>query len=54
MKTLILKFALIFSLLAMTTGITGCNTMEGFGEDMKTLGEKIEKKAGQSSDSSDY
>jgi predicted small secreted protein len=54
MKMLLLKPLIILALLSMTVGLVGCNTVEGFGEDMKTLGEKIEKKAGQSSDSSDY
>ena len=50
MKMLLVKPLLIFILLFMTVGLIGCNTMEGFGEDIKTLGEKIEKKAGDSSD----
>jgi predicted small secreted protein len=34
--------------LVLATGIlalSGCNTMEGFGKDLKTVGSKIEKKA---------
>jgi entericidin B len=32
-------------LLAMSLIITGCNTMEGMGKDIKAGGEKIEKTA---------
>jgi predicted small secreted protein len=34
--------------LLLTAGVlalSGCNTMEGFGKDLKTVGSKIEKKA---------
>ncbi len=36
-----------FVLLAMVgiLALSGCNTMEGFGKDLKQLGSKIEKKA---------
>ena len=37
----------VFALL-LTVGILalcGCNTMEGFGKDLKKVGDKIEKKA---------
>ena len=36
-----------FVLLAMVgiLALSGCNTMEGFGKDLKPLGSKIEKKA---------
>ncbi len=37
----------IIALLAilMTLSISGCETMEGFGKDIKNLGDSIEKKA---------
>ena len=55
MTLLNMKSVVIFALLLMTMAATGCNTMEGLGEDVKTLGESIEKKAGGSSgSSSDY
>ena len=34
--------------LLLTVGVftlSGCNTMEGFGKDLKKVGDKIEKKA---------
>jgi predicted small secreted protein len=35
-------------LLAVLAGfLTGCNTMAGFGRDVETLGNKIERKAKQ-------
>ena len=30
---------------AVVLSLAGCNTMEGFGKDVSTLGNKIEKKA---------
>ena len=30
---------------AVVLTLAGCNTMEGFGKDVSTLGNKIEKKA---------
>jgi predicted small secreted protein len=35
----------ILLLIACILGLSGCNTMEGFGKDLKKLGGKIEKKA---------
>ena len=35
----------ILLLIAGMVGLSGCNTMEGFGKDLKKLGGKIEKKA---------
>ena len=35
----------ILLLMAGIVGLSGCNTMEGFGKDLKKLGSKIEKKA---------
>jgi entericidin A len=37
----------VFVLLLMigTLALSGCNTMEGFGKDLKNVGGKIEKKA---------
>lgn len=32
-------------LLAYATLLTACNTVEGLGKDLSTLGDKIEKKA---------
>lgn len=32
-------------LLGMLGAIAGCNTMQGFGEDMERAGEKIQQKA---------
>ena len=32
-------------LLVAAVGLSGCNTVEGFGKDLKKLGGKIEKKA---------
>ncbi len=31
----------------MAFGISGCETMEGFGKDVKNLGDSIEKKASE-------
>jgi entericidin A len=37
----------VFALLLMVglVALSGCNTMEGFGKDLKKVGDKIEKKA---------
>jgi len=37
----------VLIVLAVTVSLTlaGCNTMEGFGKDLSTLGNEIEKKA---------
>ena len=34
----------------MILGLSGCETMEGFGKDVKTLGESIENAADDDSD----
>jgi len=36
---------LIVLAVAVALTLAGCNTMEGFGKDLSTLGDKIEKKA---------
>jgi entericidin A len=36
---------LIVLAVAVVLTLAGCNTMEGFGKDLSTLGNKIEKKA---------
>ena len=36
---------LIVLAVAVLMTLAGCNTMEGFGKDLSTLGNKIEKKA---------
>ncbi len=40
-----IKRVLVLVLLAGVVGLAGCNTMEGLGKDLKTLGSKIEDKA---------
>ena len=35
----------VLLLIAGILGLSGCNTMEGFGKDLKSIGAKIEKKA---------
>ena len=35
----------VLVLLAIAVALAGCNTMEGFGKDLKSLGGNIEKKA---------
>lgn len=37
------RLALMFSLLILATGLTACNTMRGFGQDVERGGEKIQK-----------
>jgi entericidin A len=32
-------------LVASVIALAGCNTMQGFGKDVETVGEKIQKKA---------
>jgi len=41
MRFIILFFGLIFSIASMS----GCNTMEGMGEDLEEAGEAIEEEA---------
>ena len=42
-----MKRLMALALLALfsTTVLSGCNTMEGLGKDVKKLGEKVEDKA---------
>lgn len=37
------KFSVLFSLLVAAIFITGCNTIEGIGEDIERGGEKIQE-----------
>lgn len=39
MKTLSLAFV------ALSLALAGCNTVEGFGKDLKAVGSKLERKA---------
>ncbi|HUV20344.1 MAG TPA: entericidin A/B family lipoprotein [Gammaproteobacteria bacterium] len=41
---------LLLTMVLMILGLSGCETMEGLGKDVKSLGESIEKKASDSSD----
>jgi predicted small secreted protein len=36
---------LVLVAIAVALALAGCNTMEGFGKDLKSLGGNIEKKA---------
>ena len=36
---------LVLLAIAVALALAGCNTMEGFGKDLKSLGGNIEKKA---------
>jgi predicted small secreted protein len=41
-----LQLALLFSALGLSaTALTGCNTSEGFGEDVESVGEDIQDEA---------
>ena len=42
-----MKKLTLLVLLACAVLLTGCNTMQGLGKDLTTLGNKIEKKAGE-------
>ncbi len=42
---MIKKAALILLIVFCMTLLTGCNTMEGLGKDVKQLGEKLENAA---------
>ena len=39
------KIILIITVVLFLTTLAGCQTMHGFGKDLKKLGNKIEKKA---------
>ncbi len=45
-----MKPFLMLTVVLMILGLSGCETMEGFGKDVKTLGESIEKKASDAAD----
>lgn len=53
MKHLFFKPVLLMAILSMILGVSGCQTVEGFGKDLQTLGDSIEKKANKSGSSSD-
>lgn len=40
-----MKLYLLLPVFLLGFGITGCETMEGFGKDMQKLGDSIEKTA---------
>jgi entericidin A len=40
-----LKGVLALAMATAFMALAGCNTMEGFGQDLKKLGDKIERKA---------
>lgn len=42
-----MKYLTLLALLAYALMLAACNTMEGLGKDISTLGNKIEKKADQ-------
>lgn len=37
------RLLLILSMLTLTAGLTACNTMKGFGQDVERGGEKIQR-----------
>lgn len=39
------RIILAMTALLLTAVVTGCNTMQGFGEDMKSAGQSIQKAA---------
>jgi len=45
-----MKYLTMLALLAYALMLAACNTMEGLGKDISTLGNKIEKKADQKKD----
>ena len=45
-----MKPFLMLTVVLMIFGLSGCETMEGFGKDVKSLGESIEKAADDDSD----
>ena len=44
---LVKKLAAIVLAAMMLIGVTGCETMKGFGKDLSNLGDKIEEKASE-------
>ena len=53
MKSLDLKIIALLPMVVVLLGLSGCNTVEGFGKDLKKVGDKIEKKADEVLDSDD-
>lgn len=45
MKKLLIRLTLTALLLTVTTGLVGCETMEGAGRDIQSAGESIEDAA---------
>lgn len=45
-----MKLSAFFMTLLFMLGLTGCNTIEGAGEDMKAAGEAIENSASENKD----
>jgi predicted small secreted protein len=48
-----MKPFLMLTVILMIFGLSGCETMEGFGKDVQSLGDSIEKAASDSDDDSD-
>jgi predicted small secreted protein len=44
-EAMMINRVLIVLAVAVSLTLAGCNTMEGFGKDLSTLGNEIEKKA---------
>ena len=53
MMQLLFRPVLLMAILSMILGVSARQTVEGFGKDLKTLGDSIEKKANKSDSSSD-
>ncbi len=45
-----MKLLLLFGMLLMFLSLGGCETMEGLGKDIQSLGESIEESASDSDD----
>jgi entericidin A len=45
-----MKPFLMLTLVLMILGVTGCETMQGFGKDLQKVGSEIEKKADKTSE----
>ena len=39
------KFLILFSLIAFTTALSGCNTVQGFGQDVQSGGKALSSSA---------
>jgi predicted small secreted protein len=48
-----MKPFLMLTVILMIFGLSGCETMEGFGKDVKKLGDSIENAASDSDDDPD-